>query len=39
MHQPEVRCALIGCGLIGAKRVATLQPGQLPIVCDNNVQR
>jgi predicted dehydrogenase len=39
MHQPEVRCALIGCGLIGAKRVATLQPGQLTIVCDKNAAR
>ena len=28
------RFAIIGCGLIGRKRLASLQPGQLAIACD-----
>lgn len=30
------RIAIVGCGLIGKKRAATLAPGQLVVTCDSN---
>jgi predicted dehydrogenase len=37
MH--EIRFAVIGCGLIGGKRTASLRPGQLAIACDTDAAR
>ena len=33
------RFAIIGCGLIGRKRLASLQPGQLAVACDLDLAR
>lgn len=35
----ELKFGIIGCGLIGQKRAATLQPGQLAAACDLNLSR
>jgi len=34
MTAPPLQYALVGCGLIGRKRAATLAPGQLRFACD-----
>jgi predicted dehydrogenase len=34
-----LRFAIIGCGLIGRKRLATLRPGQLSVACDLDKSR
>jgi len=36
---PPLRYAIIGCGLIGNKRLASLAPGQLAIACDLQKER
>jgi predicted dehydrogenase len=36
---PPPRFAIIGCGLIGRKRLASLQPGQLAVACDLELSR
>src|SRR5512133_3056045 len=36
---PTPRVALIGCGLIGQKRLANLPPGTVTMACDLNVAR
>lgn len=35
----ELKFGIIGCGLIGQKRAATLAPGQLVMACDLNASR
>ena len=35
--KPGLRAAIIGCGLIGKKRVAALSSGQVSVVCDINL--
>ena len=35
----QTRFAVIGCGLIGRKRVAALSPDQVIVACDTNVAR
>ncbi|MGI9114537.1 MAG: LmbZ [Chthoniobacterales bacterium] len=39
MFARETRFALIGCGLIGRKRVTSLRHGQLAVVCDRDTAR
>jgi predicted dehydrogenase len=40
MNPPSsCRVALIGCGLIGQKRVAHLPPGSVTVACDLNLER
>lgn len=34
-----LRVSIIGCGLIGKKRMLALQPGQVKITCDLQIQR
>jgi len=36
---PSPRFAIIGCGLIGRKRLASLAPGQLAVACDVEIAR
>lgn len=36
---PSPRFAIIGCGLIGQKRLATLPPGSLKVACDLDLNR
>jgi predicted dehydrogenase len=38
-HEKWPRFAIIGCGLIGRKRLKTLRPGQLAIACDLDIGR
>jgi len=37
--QSSIRFAIIGCGLIGGKRAATIHPGLLRYVCDTDLAR
>jgi predicted dehydrogenase len=37
MNDPKF--AIIGCGLIGRKRLASLDPGQVIVVCDTNLEK
>ena len=37
--EPSLRFAIIGCGLIGRKRLAALAPGQLAVACDLDLGR
>jgi predicted dehydrogenase len=34
MHEPNIRFAVIGCGLTGRRRIANLEPHQVAVVCD-----
>jgi len=36
---PQPRVAIIGCGLVGEKRMKLLAPGQVTLTCDVNVER
>ena len=36
---PLPRFAIVGCGLIGRKRLSSLAPGQLAVACDVNLSR
>jgi predicted dehydrogenase len=38
-HEKWPRFAIIGCGLIGRKRLKSLQPGQLVVACDLDIGR
>jgi predicted dehydrogenase len=38
-HETRPRFAIIGCGLIGQKRLKTLKPGQLAVACDLDLGR
>jgi predicted dehydrogenase len=38
-HEMRARFAIIGCGLIGRKRLASLRPGQLAVACDLDLGR
>src|ERR1035438_6573754 len=35
----EVRAAIVGCGLIGRKRAASLPPGSVTVCCDTQAER
>jgi predicted dehydrogenase len=37
--QTTLRVALIGCGLIGQKRLLNLPPGAVTVACDTNLER
>jgi predicted dehydrogenase len=37
--QTSPRVAIIGCGLVGEKRVKLLAPGQVTVTCDLNLDR
>ncbi len=39
MTAPPLQFAIVGCGLIGRKRAASLQPGQLRYACDLDAAR
>ena len=36
---PSPRVAIIGCGLVGEKRIKLLAPGQVTVTCDLNLER
>lgn len=38
-QQPLPRVAIIGCGLVGEKRMKLLAPGQVTVACDLNLER
>jgi predicted dehydrogenase len=38
-HETWPRFAIIGCGLIGRKRLKSLRPGQLAVACDLDIGR
>jgi predicted dehydrogenase len=38
-HESRPRFAIIGCGLIGRKRLKSLRPGQLAVACDLDMGR
>lgn len=38
-HERRPRFAIIGCGLIGQKRLKSLRPGQLAVACDLDLGR
>ena len=38
-QQPAFRIAMIGCGLIGQKRLNNLPPGSVTVACDLNLDR
>ncbi|HWN93635.1 MAG TPA: Gfo/Idh/MocA family oxidoreductase [Methylomirabilota bacterium] len=39
LHQPSPRVAIIGCGLVGEKRLKLLASGTVTITCDVNLER
>src|SRR6185295_20235952 len=38
-NAPSPRIALIGCGLVGQKRLNNLPPGCVTVACDLNLER
>ncbi|HEX8077334.1 MAG TPA: Gfo/Idh/MocA family oxidoreductase [Chthoniobacterales bacterium] len=38
-HEKSPRFAIVGCGLIGRKRLNSLEPGQLAVACDLDLKR